>query len=979
MVDLYGKEEIKAFLDELNENLEFLDEAIMALEKEPGDKENLTEIFRVAHTVKGSAGFLALDNLVELGHAMESVFMEFGKGGLKVSKEAIDVLLECKDAISEIGNALAQSKDTTKIKVAHLVKAVNGFLDKVTVESDRLEKPSEPKQEEESAKEVIEKIKVIDGAILVKIYISESEVVPSVRAFLVKKKLTDIGEVIDQEPNQDYVDSEEFSAQNQRIVNYWLKTEYKKDELPKLIRVDLIDKIEVFDKEDIIKINKEVDQVIEKKVSGRKESKEDFEITDTVRIPVTRLDTLLNLVGELVIANSGFLQIQDDLKAKREIEIVQRSVRERVKELFRISSDIQELVMKSRMVAVSNVFNRFKRFVRDYISKSGKKINLEIKGEETEIDKKIVDEIFKPLTHIIRNSLDHGIESPKDRSDKGKVETGTLKLNAYQEGNYINIEIEDDGQGLNFERIIKKAIKNGLVTEEDSQNLTEEEICGFIFKAGFSTKEKADDISGRGIGMDIVKSSVEALNGVLDIDSFVDQGTKVTIKLPLTLSILNALIVKVGTDTFSIPMNSIIETQKVRATQILTIEGEEMVKLRDSLIPLIRLNEVFELKSSEAETETEYSVIIVENNETLVSLLVDEFIARQEMVIKSLAEHYRTIEGISGASIMGDGNIILIVDVQGVVQIYRDKRNEGETGSYDTALEQALNLSNPGLGASDVLYVEPKFNTDDDDDDEEEGEFKYSSDQRSYDSMADGLINEIIDKMDKEESEALESNKDTAIDRDYTKGIAFQEEVSVEAIKKVQKLFDKKNPELLREWLRQGNKRAVEGLQMLTGRVNVRIGKSRAKRLNSEKIEKFYSQINLDDNKIDFLLPVLPLNGHLHFILSKKNARKTVRALLDQANLTEMEESDLEPLMEVTNIIGSAYTNSLTTVTGVSVEPGVPEVIEGQENIKKDIENLLRYQKYSLLYIENQFVWDNEEIFAELLIMLPEMVKEGIK
>lgn len=1075
MVQAVDTEELKVFLDELDENLAFLDDAILNLEENPDDKETLEEIFRVAHTIKGSASFLGLKNLVELGHSMENVFMEFHKGGVEVTRDVIDTVLACKDAIEAIGHALGKGEDTDSIEVDHLVEKVHAFLENSEAQA----------KEEMSPAGLPPEIEPLDDCTVVRVWISPLEVAPSIRAFLVYKNLSDLGEICKQEPEESFLDSDEFQAQDEREVRYWFQGGVPKGEIENSLKIDLIDRVEILEDFEIVEHNQKVaksdvpkakpkgDEKKEKKKVEKKPttSRDDVEVSDNVRIPVSRLDTLLNLVGELVITNSGFLNVQDEVRQVPGLDATFRNMRDRVKELFRISADIQELVMKSRLVPVGQVFHRFKRFVRDYSGKSDKMIQFQTVGDDTEIDKMIIDEMIKPLTHMVRNSLDHGIETVQDRLKAGKHEAGTLTLAASQEGNYINISISDDGKGINVAVIKDKAVKKGIISKEEAEKMPDDQARQLIFAQGFSTKEAVDEMSGRGVGMDVVKRSVEVLNGTILVDSTWGHGTKITIKLPLTLAILNALIVQVGKERFCIPMASIIETQKVHQSSFITVEGNEMVRLRNQLIPIVDLSQIFdqfitkevekvdegeiiieyekEREDERLEEDDEFPVIVVEYNDNLVGFLVDQFISRQEMVIKSLAEHFRPIDGISGASILGDGTIILILDVHGVIQLYRAHRRQlGMQMAVSTTtppaqkedhlklysdrvqvkdvkvvdgLPQAIQLdeeekkveesspkakSKPATRATPAAQptVSKKVESDDvvSDEDLAKAFPALAGDSGGYivpDNVASPLSSETASpaveqepsqEKTEETAQAPAENSETEDEEDVTFfDKATKEPVSSanesqpavkhspEQLERLQRLFEPEHIDMLKDWLRQGNSRAIQGIQQLTGNINIRMGKSKAKRIVAEQISQLLTHIvEGRSGSIAFELPILPLDGVIFFMLTEKSAKQMIDMLWREMNLPAPEEGDeidFEPLMEVTNIIGSSYTNSLAQVCDATIEPGVPALLEGDENIKLKIQNKLDSTSFKVLYIENQFLWDQEGIFAELLIMLPEI------
>lgn len=982
MVEVQDKDEIRIFLEELNENLSFLDNAIIALEEDPGNKEMLQEIFRVAHTVKGNAGFLDIKSLVNLGHAMEEVFKEFEKGNIPVTSNVIDTLLECKDTIETIGATMAEDKDPEEIEVAHLIERVNGFIGKGAAPQAGGEAAPAEQKESVSEDEIPE---YIPDTTLIRVWISPLEQAPSVRAFLVQQKVESFSDIVKNEPNEDEVEGADFS-QSDRELRFWVQTEIPPEDIPDLISVDLIERIEVLSEEDQKKLNEKLHTAPASRRTPSEHkpaNKEEVALTDTVRIPVSRLDILLNLVGELVIANSGLIQIQEHLKDRPELNDVDRQLRDRVKEIFRISADVQELVMKSRLVPIGQVFSRFKRFVRDYSMRTNKRILLELEGEETEIDKKIIDEMIKPLTHLVRNSVDHGIESTEERLASGKPEEGTLVLAAAQEGNYINVIVEDDGKGLDYNKIVSKAVNKGVITREEAAKLTEEEAKGLIFHPGFSTKEQADDISGRGIGMDVVRHSIEILNGTIDFQTAVGKGSKVTIKLPLTLAIINALIVQVGEEKYSVPMGAIVETQKIRKENILMIDGNEMVRLRDVLIPLIRLNKIFKIENSKNIDQETYPVIVVEYNETLVGLLVDQFLTRHEMVIKSLAEHYRPIEGISGASIMGDGDIILILDVHGIIQLYKQMAN-GSPIQENVARIKFEPSARPSAPTPKSKPEEKGEEMKSEKVKEEAPEEKKAEQpetpqppaapaeaENSTQSLVDKLIQEA-----KQESEGKPFINMDDLDIAEDAALSFHKDHhKEESLTKLKEIFHPENRDTLKEWLKQGNGRAIQGIQALTGTLNIRLEKSKGKQISFEKIDNLLQRLSSESSKlIDFSLPINPLDGTVHFILNEENARKIVSLLMTQAGLDVPEELEYEPIMEVTNILGSAYTNSLTAITEVPVEPGVPKIMDEKEEIIENIRAQIAGPETEILYVENEFLWEDEDIKAELLILIPEIM-----
>ncbi|KAA0257108.1 hybrid sensor histidine kinase/response regulator [Deferribacter autotrophicus] len=389
-------------------------------------------------------------------------------------------------------------------------------------------------------------------------------------------------------------------------------------------------------------------------------------IEQTIRVDVNRLDTLMNLVGELVLSRNRIAQISAEFEKKFDGDFLVEQLIETTSHLGLITTELQLAVMKTRMVPIGKVFNKFPRMVRDLCRELNKEIDLIISGEDTELDKSVVEEIGDPLIHMLRNAVDHGIEPPEERLKKGKPEKGTVYLTAYHEGNHIVIEIRDDGRGMDPEKLKKKAIEKGVITPEEAKTLSKEEAFGLIFKPGFSTSEKVTGVSGRGVGMDVVKTNIEKLNGIIQIESEIDKGTTFRMKLPLTLAIIQALLVEVSGEVFAVPIVSVIETVKIDENEIHNFEGREVLKLRESVLSLVRINEVFELEPT---FSNEMYVVVVALAEKRVGFVVDRLIGQEEIVIKSLGEYLGGTVGIAGATIMGDGTVRLILDVAGIMDI----------------------------------------------------------------------------------------------------------------------------------------------------------------------------------------------------------------------------------------------------------------------------------------------------------------------
>ena len=422
-----------------------------------------------------------------------------------------------------------------------------------------------------------------------------------------------------------------------------------------------------------------------------------------------RLDVLMNNVGELVIANSGLLQIYEELKIIYGNKGIALDLKNRIEQMSRIARELQEGIMKTRMVPIGQIFSRFVRMVRDLSRAFKKEIELVMKGEDTELDKKVIDAIGEPLMHLIRNAIDHGVESPEEREKIAKNKKGTIELNAYQSGNNIFIEIKDDGRGLNIEKIKKAAIKRGFASEEELAKMSKADIYNFIFKPGFSTKEIVTDISGRGIGMNIVEEVVSRLNGSIRIQTKKGIGTAITLIFPLTLAIVTAIMVKIRDEIYAVPLSDVVETLKITPKDIITIEGYEVIYLRDKIVSLVRLDRALEFPLDEEyeKSRVKYSVVVVNYGEKKVGLLADGLAGKQEIVIKSLDANYKTIPGLSGASILGDGSIILIIDVQKLISMSLER--EAELSAEMLSQKQIIDteaVTEEGIASTEIPAIE---------------------------------------------------------------------------------------------------------------------------------------------------------------------------------------------------------------------------------------------------------------------------------
>jgi len=638
---------LEDFLIEAFEMIEEMDQDLIELENNPDDLDLLNKIFRVAHTIKGSGGFLNFDKLTHLTHHMEAVLDKARKGELRITPEIMDVILESVDAMKAILSYIRDhgNDSSPDVEIEPIVKKLDAIVNGTFGSSE--EETNESKDEGKINLDEISLDNIDD--------IDVSELSPEELDAVLEKLVEDINT-----PPEEAKEEKEAKKSEE-------KNEDKVEEEPK--------------QETTPEVKKETTptpkQDTTPKAQAKKELKKQMVSTkeQTIRVDVKRLDQLMNLIGELVLAKNRLIKIYNDVEERYEGEKFLEELNQVVSSISIVTTDLQIAVMKTRMLPIGKVFNKFPRLVRDLSRELGKKVKLIIEGEDTELDKSIIEEIGDPLVHMIRNAVDHGIEPPEERVKKGKPEEGTIWLKAYNEGNMIVIEIKDDGKGMDANILKQKAIEKGIITPQEAENMSDKEAFMLIFKPGFSTAEKVTNVSGRGVGMDVVKTNIEKLNGIIEIDSVPGKGTTIKLKIPLTLAIIQALLVASQEDLFAVPLSNVIETVRIVEEDIYTIEGKSVLKLRDEVLPLVNMADIFEIEKI-LEPEKYLYVVILGLGATKIGLIVDRFIGQEEIVIKSLGEFLKGLPGIAGATIRGDGRVTLIVDVASLMKLAKDTHNK---------------------------------------------------------------------------------------------------------------------------------------------------------------------------------------------------------------------------------------------------------------------------------------------------------------
>lgn len=650
------QEIMEDFLIEAFEMNEQLDQDLVELEHNPEDLDLLNRIFRVAHTIKGSSSFLNLNILTHLTHNMEDVLNRARKGEIKITPDIMDVVLRSIDLMKTLLVTIRDTGSDTNNGKENEIEEVVKKLQAIT--SQNLEGTKETSGTKEAPEKEVKKENKKENQTETKAPTTENPTSDNPLA---------------DEPDLDYANmsAEEVEAEIERLLN-------KRQEADKERRAQKKQEDQAKPKQEVApaKETPKTETPKAPKAETKAKAKADTEenkapsigVEQTVRVDVRRLDHLMNLIGELVLGKNRLIRIYSDVEERYDGEKFLEELNQVVSSISAVTTDLQLAVMKTRMQPVGKVFNKFPRMVRDLSRELGKSIELIIEGEETELDKSIVEEIGDPLIHIIRNSCDHGIEPLEERRRLNKPETGKVQLSAYNEGNHIVIKISDDGKGLDPVMLKEKAIEKGVISERDAESMSDREAFNLIFKPGFSTAKVVSNVSGRGVGMDVVKTNIEKLNGIIEIDSEVGVGTTQKLKIPLTLAIIQALLVGVQEEYYAIPLSSVLETVRISQDEIYTVDGKSVLRLRDEVLSLVRLSDIFKVDAI-LESNSDVYVVIIGLADQKIGVIVDYLIGQEEVVIKSLGYYLKNTRGIAGATVRGDGKITLIVDVGAMMEM----------------------------------------------------------------------------------------------------------------------------------------------------------------------------------------------------------------------------------------------------------------------------------------------------------------------
>ncbi|MBP5471379.1 MAG: chemotaxis protein CheA [Lachnospiraceae bacterium] len=706
---------LEIFLDETNEHLQNLNKQILNLEQNPEDADTINEIFRAAHSLKGMAGTMGYKRMQNLTHDLENVFSEVRSGNIKVGPDMIDTLFQCLDALQEYTDNIKNSSDEGTNENEPLIKLLNEYLEgkgageapaaAAPAASSGDAAPASDSKSSDSGNDKWNQIKFDDSQVKVlgealksgmKVYginvtVKESCILKAARAFLVLKAIEEKGgEIVVSNPSSQDIEDEKFDFDFTLIViaecplDDLIKAASDVSEIEKVVGAPVdVDKIHLEDEEPAPAAAPQEEThaasapsapspavpaassapaapAAAANAAGKPAAKPGKPVVNrTIRVDIEKLDSLMNLVSELIIAKNSLVSASSGSAENNDFN-------EKIEYLESVTTNLHESVMKVRMVPIENTVQKFPRMIRDLNKKLGKKMELYMTGEDTELDRTVVDEIGDPLMHLLRNSADHGIESAEIRAERGKPETGSIFLDAYQEGNNVIIEVRDDGNGIDVEAVKNKAIEKGVITPEQAAAMADKDAINLLFHPGFSTAKEITDVSGRGVGLDVVKSKIEALSGEVSVKSVLGEGSTWTIRLPLTLAIIQTLMVVVGGEKYAISLGSIETIETISEKDIKFVENKEVINLRGQVLPLIRINELIEVEAKPL-VDGMLTVVIVKKGDKMAGIVVDELRGQQEIVIKSLGKYIKQVKFISGATILGDGEVALILDTNALL------------------------------------------------------------------------------------------------------------------------------------------------------------------------------------------------------------------------------------------------------------------------------------------------------------------------
>lgn len=1054
------------FLEESEDQIEELNANLLRLETDHSNPEIINDIFRAAHSLKSSAAFVGLYNLSDLAHKMENLLQKIRENKLHVNVTLVNLLFECFDMIKEVIDAVGRG-EKNDTPFTDMIQRLEGYEKSQnagaaqTTAAPEVKKEAAPAQpaesslaksidlDEDESRELEEEAKLRNAKVFdVCVVLRKDTPMMGLRFTLILQNLKLSGVVYKSVPDEDALER----GTDSNHINFILISTLEPDELKDAIMVDMVESITVNPRQtqatyssapqetkpqvsavkpaeskpapqQTAPAQKPEAAIVqearkERAIQQEKEISDSKSLTKSIKVSSEKLDQLMNTVGELVITNSGFQKIYDDLVRTFGDDTTFSELKSKIDQINRISKDLQTGIMNTRMVPIGSVFNRFSRLVRDLSIETNKKVHLNLMGENTELDKKVVDMIGEPLLHLIRNAIDHGIETPEERARAGKPEYGTIDLNAYQGGNNINVEIKDDGKGLNKSRILKKAIDVGLVTSSDAQNLSDNDIYQFIFAPGFSTAAQITDISGRGVGMNVVNKLIQDFKGKILINSTEGFGTSFTLCFPQALAIIPSILVSMEEEIYAFPLTEVFETIRIKRDQINTLEGHEIINLRGEVLPIYRLNKIIGL--AERPDVEESPVVIVNYNSRKLGFIVDELIGKHETVIKTLEKNFRIIKGLTGASIMGDGTIILVLDIAGLIEL---------TGS------SSITIDADSLGGEEMVRLNSNRSMDSN---VTERMFKTLNSTNIFNNTLTSIkqtdrYKKKKDKQDKRRQPVVQERAEEFVYSEAPVPEQFVEEKKAPEPAKA----EKPNPYLVVEEPKEepkmetrseeyesssnsgtsedDHKKAREMLKGFSEQTNKRYESIIPDRpinelLNKEEIRKLESVVNtgmmnaglvlsqLVGSNVELYMPEImltdkeglvseirestdnffgmkvrmngDLNGNLLMIFSEERGKELANKLLKSNESSDLakkiSEDSLSVLMEISNIVCSSVMNSLSNKAKAQIMPSVPELVTGDF---REVLDVVKPEKTKFLTMNTEFIYEGDQLIGNLLFL----------
>ena len=1061
------------FLEEADDQIQELNKNLLQMEQNPEDEAIINNIFRAAHSLKSSAAFVGLNDLSDLAHKMENLLQGVRDKTIKINQQIIDVLFRSFDFINAVIESVSQG-EAPQEDLSGIIREIQEIHDKVKsgaapakevskseTKSDEMKKTPKtvftPQEKKLLKKGLDDKLDCYE----VTVFIEKDAQMKWVKAQLVINNVRNIGQVIKTIPDEGDITDETVKDAFKIILltNEPLDSVFKACDVDLIIRIDVV-KISLTQKDDkyvltyknqgstseaesksqeeetaqeeealpsgVVSVSDKAQEILAPVISDdvhddRKDAdrKRKGTVLRTVKVSVDKLDELLNNVGELVIANSGFYRLYDDLKKQNADKTVINEFKNRMEQMSRIAKDLQGGIMKTRMVPIGQVFERFNRLVRDLARECGKSVQLVTNGEDTELDKKVVDVIGEPLIHMIRNSIDHGIESIEERLALRKPESATVTLNAYQGGNQIYVEVIDDGKGLNIDGIKRKALERNIVTPEILSGMDNEDIYEFIFHPGFSTAEKITDVSGRGVGMNVVKEVVNEMNGSISIETEPGMGTRFIMAFPLTLAIIPAIMVSVLKEVYAIPLSDVIETIKIAQEDITTIEGHEVINLRGEILSLLRLNQFVGLEYEIADLEN-IPVVVVGYNNRKIGLIVGDLVGKMEIVIKSLEQNYVNVDGLAGASILGDGSICLILDISSMInkviseqdKIGREERSqilkkkeasvalveqkELSAGAATDDLRMTLNKELISSSGVDAVQAERAASIQSDLKELKKAETpspKVSSPVQQTKVVAPAEKTVV-----KNETPAVSANTARSLFSEQTTPVLESSTVAAdenvkEALNEFRDELHKNVSSVLSTGDVDEHIKKVIGIDsedmkkvQLLANVGIMQGADSLSRMIGKRVDIAIPEVRMlpiekipaSLGKVDDVYAgiYMSLSGDVHGTILLSMPNDSVCSLIDDlygfdtGKTKEINDDAVSALKEITNIVGSSVVNAFSEKTGLVIMPSVPAMVNDYiQSILDSILVLHNMKNDYALIMDTVFYYEDDRIMANLLIL----------